>query len=183
MTFELESTSHHQGSDVREALVAEIKKLAEDMADAACATEAGAFVERQRKPLHAAIDRLAAAPDARQAEDAARLLDEVRSHFTRDDDLPDDLLPRIDAFIDAARATPSVGGKESAAQGSKRYEVDIEIMYDGDITALALVAKNGGYRITSRKGSGSWRTRGVLRCNFTSADLDKYNRLPEGPKP
>src|SRR5690606_28086184 len=29
------------------------------------------------------------------------LLDEVRSHFTRDDDLPDDLLPRIDAAIAA----------------------------------------------------------------------------------
>lgn len=28
------------------------------------------------------------------------LLDEVRSHFTRDDDLPDDLLPRIDAALD-----------------------------------------------------------------------------------
>ena len=27
------------------------------------------------------------------------LLDEVRSHFTRDDDLPDDLLPRIDAAL------------------------------------------------------------------------------------
>lgn len=30
-----------------------------------------------------------------------RLLDEVRSHFTRDDDLPDDLLPRIDAALAA----------------------------------------------------------------------------------
>lgn len=29
------------------------------------------------------------------------LLDEVRSHFTRDDDLPDDLLPRIDAALAA----------------------------------------------------------------------------------
>lgn len=35
-----------------------IKRLAEDMADAACATEAGAFVQRQRTPLHAAIDQL-----------------------------------------------------------------------------------------------------------------------------
>lgn len=46
--------------DTREALAAEVKRLAEDMADAACATEAGAFVDRQRKPLHEAIDRLAA---------------------------------------------------------------------------------------------------------------------------
>lgn len=28
------------------------------------------------------------------------LLDEVRSHYTRDDDLPDNLLPRIDAALD-----------------------------------------------------------------------------------
>lgn len=32
---------------------------------------------------------------------AMRLLHEVRCCFTRDDDLPDDLLPRIDAVVDA----------------------------------------------------------------------------------
>lgn len=48
------------GVSTPEQLAAECKRLAEDMADAACACEAGEFVERQRKPLHAAIDRLAA---------------------------------------------------------------------------------------------------------------------------
>ena len=38
----------------------QIKRLAEDMADAACATEAGDFVARQRTLLHAAIDCLVA---------------------------------------------------------------------------------------------------------------------------
>lgn len=38
----------------------------------------------------AAVDELA---------ELVGLLDEVRSHFTRDDDLPDDLLPRIDAAL------------------------------------------------------------------------------------
>lgn len=59
-----------------EALAAEIKRLAEDMADAACANVAGEFVERQRKPLHEAIDRLAAlsapAPQVLAPEDVLK---------------------------------------------------------------------------------------------------------------
>lgn len=35
-----------------------------------------------------------------QRDELLALLDEVRRNFTRDDDLPDDLLPRIDAAID-----------------------------------------------------------------------------------
>lgn len=52
-----------------EALAAEIKRLAEDMADAACGTEAGAFVERQRRPLHAAADLLASMAASAQPVD------------------------------------------------------------------------------------------------------------------
>lgn len=37
-------------------------------------------------------------------EDPIELLDRVRQNYTRDDDLPDDLLPRIDAVIEAAQA-------------------------------------------------------------------------------
>lgn len=38
----------------------------------------------------------------KQHEEGRRLLDEVRQQFTRDDDLPDDLLPRIDAALGEA---------------------------------------------------------------------------------
>jgi hypothetical protein len=38
--------------------------------------------------------------EAPSREDLIALLNEVRQCFTRDDDLPDDLLPRIDAAID-----------------------------------------------------------------------------------
>jgi hypothetical protein len=38
------------------------------------------------------------------------LLDEVRRHFTRDDDLPDDLLPRIDKAIEAVMPQPPANG-------------------------------------------------------------------------
>ena len=47
-----------------------------------------AALQAQRDELQAQRDELLA------------LLDEVRRNFTRDDDLPDDLLPRIDAAID-----------------------------------------------------------------------------------
>jgi hypothetical protein len=43
--------------------------------------------------------------------DLVALLDEVRQQFTRDDDLPDDLLPRIDAAI-AGVALPRGGQSE-----------------------------------------------------------------------
>lgn len=35
-----------------------------------------------------------------RAIDADALLDEIRQEFTRDDDLPNDLLPRIDRHLD-----------------------------------------------------------------------------------
>ena len=46
----------------REALAEECKRLAEWMADKACASEAGDFVAKERLALHAAINRLASAP-------------------------------------------------------------------------------------------------------------------------
>lgn len=49
-----------RSAGVMETLAAEVKRLAEDMADKACATEAGDFVAKERAALHAAIDRLAA---------------------------------------------------------------------------------------------------------------------------
>lgn len=48
-----------------------------------------ANVARATAPLQAEIEALQV------------LLDEVRSLFTRDDDMPDDLLPRIDAALAA----------------------------------------------------------------------------------
>jgi len=41
-------------------LAEEVKRLAEEMADKACATEAGEFVAKERARLHAAIDALLA---------------------------------------------------------------------------------------------------------------------------
>ncbi len=38
------------------------------------------------------------------------LLDEVRCNFTRDDDLPNDLLPRIEAALASSPATVELGG-------------------------------------------------------------------------
>lgn len=50
--------------------------------------------------LSAAETALAQQPAAAgELAELVGLLDEVRSHFTRDDDLPDDLLPRIDAAL------------------------------------------------------------------------------------
>jgi len=43
------------------------------------------------------------------AEDAIALLSEVAHYFTGDDDLPNDLLPRIDALLDAQAAQPEGG--------------------------------------------------------------------------
>jgi hypothetical protein len=42
-------------------------------------------------------------PEAPSREDLVSLLDEVRQCFTRDDALPDDLLPRIDTAIDGVQ--------------------------------------------------------------------------------
>ena len=52
------------------------------------------------KSIEASRDALAQQPAAvDEMAELVGLLDEVRSHFTRDDDLPDDLLPRIDAAL------------------------------------------------------------------------------------
>lgn len=40
-------------------------------------------------------------PPKTSYEDLASLLNEVRGCFTRDDDLPDELLPRIDAALES----------------------------------------------------------------------------------
>jgi hypothetical protein len=50
-----------QQQEAPSALADEVKRLAEDMAAAACATDPGEFVAKERARLHAAIDRLAAA--------------------------------------------------------------------------------------------------------------------------
>lgn len=50
------------------------KKLAEDMADKACATEAGEFVAKERAALYEAIDRLAAL--SQPSEDVVRAREE-----------------------------------------------------------------------------------------------------------
>lgn len=58
----------------------------------------GLFMEEQanRLELHEAHRQMTA-----RAERAERLLDEVRGNYTRDDDLPNELLPRIDACLAA----------------------------------------------------------------------------------
>ena len=43
------------------------------------------------------------------AKDAIALLSEVAHYFTGDDDLPNDLLPRIDALLRARAAQPEGG--------------------------------------------------------------------------
>jgi hypothetical protein len=43
--------------------------------------------------------------EAPRRDDLLKLLDEVRQCFTRDDDLPNDLLPRIDAALDGVTDT------------------------------------------------------------------------------
>lgn len=45
-----------------------------------------------------------------EPEEGVALLDEVRRAFTRDDDLPDELLPRIDTYIEGQRAAAADDG-------------------------------------------------------------------------
>lgn len=51
-------------------LAEDAKRLAEDMADKACATEAGEFVAKERARLHAAIDALLALVQPAVSEEA-----------------------------------------------------------------------------------------------------------------
>lgn len=48
--------------------------------------------------------------DAPTLDNLADLLREVRGNYTRDDDLPDNLLPRIDQALDALDRAGTRGG-------------------------------------------------------------------------
>ena len=53
-----------------------------------------------------------------------------------------------------------------------KHKIQIAIMRDGNIWALAFVDQHGpSCRISNRKGSGSWQTVATLDCEFTSAEL------------
>ena len=60
---------------------------------------------------HLAARGVAQAAPAPVAEDAIALLSEVAHYFTGDDDLPNDLLPRIDALLGAQAAQPAGDAK------------------------------------------------------------------------
>lgn len=73
-----------------ESTVSTMRKLYEEVVGAG-------FYSREREEEYVALAQQPAA--AGELAGLVGLLDEVRSHFTRDDDLPDDLLPRIDAAL------------------------------------------------------------------------------------
>jgi hypothetical protein len=136
----------------------QVKRLAEDMADAACASEAGSFVDRQRTPLHRAIDRLVSLAQQHQAGPAEA--GPVATHLVPSDEtLADEL-----SLPEWPRAAPApLQQPQDAAPGvndTKRLEwlqfhgARVAWGNDSEYCSVDWSDRDGSYRT---KLFGNWR--------------------------